>query len=143
MLDLSAPGPLDSLALHHVAIVVGDLATARERYIGIGFPPAHAEEVADQRVLVETFALATGYVELIQPTDPEGPIARYLEKRGEGLHHVAYRVEDLDQALRELAARGVRLIDETPRRGAHGWKVAFIHPEACAGVLTELVEESR
>jgi methylmalonyl-CoA/ethylmalonyl-CoA epimerase len=94
-------------------------------------------------VLVETFALATGCVELIQPTDPDGPIARYLDKRGEGLHHVAYRVDDLAGTLRDLAARGVRLIDAAPRRGAHGWQVAFIHPESCAGVLTELVEEPR
>ncbi|HET7092677.1 MAG TPA: methylmalonyl-CoA epimerase [Thermomicrobiales bacterium] len=140
MLDQPALGPL---ALHHVAIVVRDLAAARERYAALGFPAPHAEAVADQRVLVETFALASGYVELIQPTDPDGPIARFLEKRGEGLHHVAYRVDDLDGALRDLAARGAWLIDETPRRGARGWKVAFVHPESCAGVLTELVEEPR
>ncbi|HEU0114496.1 MAG TPA: methylmalonyl-CoA epimerase [Thermomicrobiales bacterium] len=141
MFDPAAAGALGPLALHHVAIVVRDLATARERYAALGFPLPHAEEVADQRVLVETFALATGYVELIQPTDPDGPIARFLDKRGEGLHHVAYEVDDLARALRDLAARGVRLIDERPRRGAHGWNVAFVHPEACAGVLTELVEE--
>jgi methylmalonyl-CoA/ethylmalonyl-CoA epimerase len=135
--------PLAGHELHHVAIVVADLAAARERYAALGFPLPHAEEVADQQVMVETFALAAGSVELIQPTDPDGPIARFLAKRGEGLHHVAYRVDDLDAALRGLAARGVRLIDERPRRGAHGWKVAFVHPESCAGVLTELVEEPR
>ncbi len=136
-------GALGRAELHHVAIVVADLAAARERYAALGFPLPHAEEVADQQVMVETFALAAGSVELIQPTDPDGPIARFLAKRGEGLHHVAYRVDDLDAALRGLAARGVRLIDERPRRGAHGWKVAFVHPESCAGVLTELVEEPR
>ena len=132
--------PLAGLALHHVAVVVADLAAARGQYARLGLPLPHAEDVPDQRVLVETFAAGPGYVELIQPTDPDGPIARYLAKRGEGLHHVAYAVPDLRAALRQLAERGVRLIDAEPRRGAHGWRVAFVHPESCAGVLTELVE---
>ena len=132
--------PLAGLALHHVAVFVADLAAARGQYARLGLPLPHAEDVPDQRVLVETFAAGPGYVELIQPTDPDGPIARYLAKRGEGLHHVAYSVPDIDAALRQLGERGVRLIDTAPRRGAHGWRVAFIHPESCAGVLTELVE---
>jgi methylmalonyl-CoA/ethylmalonyl-CoA epimerase len=77
---------------------------------------------------------------LIYPTDPDGPIARFLAKRGEGLHHVAYAVPDLPAALARLSAAGLRLIDTTPRTGAHGWRIAFIHPESCGGVLTELVE---
>jgi methylmalonyl-CoA/ethylmalonyl-CoA epimerase len=77
---------------------------------------------------------------LIQPTDPDGAIARFMHKRGEGMHHVAYRVPDLQGSLDRLATVGVRLIDSVPRRGAHGWRIAFVHPESCNGVLTELVE---
>ena len=128
------------LEFHHVAVVVADLAVARMRYAAIGFPIPNCEEIIDQAVLVAAFDLGNGYVELIQPTDPDGPIARYLAKRGEGLHHVAYAVPDIDAALRHLGERGVRLIDAVPRRGAHGWRIAFVHPESCAGVLTELVE---
>lgn len=82
-----------------------------------------------------------GWVELISPTEPEGPISRFLASRGEGLHHVAYQVSSLETWLDRLEAAGVRLIDRQPREGAHGWRIAFIHPESCAGVLTELVEE--
>jgi methylmalonyl-CoA/ethylmalonyl-CoA epimerase len=91
-------------------------------------------------VIAVTFHSGAGFIELIQTTDPDGPIARFMAKRGEGQHHVAYRVDDIDAALADLAQRGLRLIDETPRRGAHGWRIAFIHPESCIGVLTELVE---
>jgi methylmalonyl-CoA/ethylmalonyl-CoA epimerase len=81
-------------------------------------------------------------VELIQPTVPDGAIAKFMAKRGEGMHHVAYRVADLPGTLARLAELGVRLIDSAPRRGAHGWRIAFIHPESCNGVLTELVDDS-
>ena len=136
----SWPPGLD-LRLHHVAVVVADLDQALDRYRALGFPAAERFEVPEQQVRVVTFpAGPAGYVELIQPTDPEGPIARFLGKRGEGMHHVAYRVPNIEQALAALAAAGVRLIDETPRRGVHDWRIAFVHPEACAGVLTELVE---
>ncbi len=96
--------------------------------------------MGDQHVLVVTFPAGDGWVELIQPTDPEGPIARYLAKRGEGFHHVAYQVENLDRVLKEVAGAGARLIDTAARRGVHGWRIAFIHPDSCVGVLTELVE---
>ena len=79
-------------------------------------------------------------MELIQPTDPEGPIAAFMAKRGEGVHHVAYQVEDIEAKLAELKAAGVQLIDEVPRIGAHNWRIAFIHPKALNGVLTELVQ---
>jgi methylmalonyl-CoA/ethylmalonyl-CoA epimerase len=105
------------MTLHHVGIVV-----------------------ADQGVEVAAFHAPPGYVELISPLDPDGAIARFHAKRGDGMHHAAYRVDDLAAELDRLAAAGVRLIDCTPRIGLHGWRVAFIHPEACAGVLTELVE---
>jgi methylmalonyl-CoA/ethylmalonyl-CoA epimerase len=132
--------PLDGVALHHVAHVVADLDAAVARYEALGFGPAERVRVDEQAVEVATFAAGAGWVELIRPTDPDGPIARFLAKRGDGMHHVAYRVADLRQTLAALDARGVRLIDREPRSGVHGWRIAFVHPESCAGVLTELVE---
>jgi methylmalonyl-CoA/ethylmalonyl-CoA epimerase len=88
-----------------------------------------------------TYHAGPGYIELIQPTDLDGPIAKFMAKRGEGMHHVAYRVSDLQGALEHLAAAGIRLIDTAPRTGAHGWRIAFLHPESCNGVLTELVDD--
>ncbi|MGB3307111.1 MAG: methylmalonyl-CoA epimerase [Thermomicrobiales bacterium] len=139
MTDLTTViGPL---ALHHVGIVVADLDAAKASYEALGFRDGERFAVPEQKIEAITFHAGLGYLELISPTDPEGPIARYMTKRGEGTHHVAYAVPDIDAALARLAAAGVRLIDETPRSGAHGWRVAFIHPESCHGVLTELVQE--
>lgn len=136
-----APAAPGGRRLHHVGVVVTDLAAASGRYHALGFTPgAPPIALPEQNVLAVTFPAGDGWVELIQPTDPDGPIARYLTKRGEGFHHVAYQVEDLDGALAELAKAGVRLIDSDGRSGIHGWRIAFIHPESCAGVLTELVE---
>jgi methylmalonyl-CoA/ethylmalonyl-CoA epimerase len=128
------------LRLHHVGIVVGDLEAAAARYAALGFGPGERFDVPEQQIVAVVFHAGPGYVELIQPTDPNGPIARFHAKRGDTVHHVAYRVDDLAATLRRLAAAGVRLIDEAPRRGLHGWQIAFVHPDACAGVLTELVE---
>jgi methylmalonyl-CoA/ethylmalonyl-CoA epimerase len=133
------PVELD-LRLHHIAVVVSDLDLALAQYLNLGFPVPDRFEVPEQMVKVVIFQAGPGYVELIQPTDPAGPIARFLHKRGEGMHHVAYQVTDIEQALSQLVVAGVRLIDETPRRGVHDWRIAFVHPESCAGVLTELVE---
>ncbi len=126
--------------VHHTGIVVADLDAEAERYLALGFTNPHRFAVPQQGIEAITFPCGDGFVELISPTDPEGAIARFMAKRGEGVHHVAYRVDDIAAALAELKARGVRLIDETPRSGAHGWQVAFIHPEAASGVLTELVQ---
>ena len=127
--------------LHHVAVVVADLDEALARYRLLGFAGGERFVLAEQAVEVATLRSGTGWIELIRPTDPDGPIARYLARRGEGVHHVAYAVPDLRASLNELAAAGIRLIDATPRIGAHGWRIAFVHPESCAGVLTELVQE--
>jgi methylmalonyl-CoA/ethylmalonyl-CoA epimerase len=126
--------------LHHVGVVVSDLDAALDRYGRLGFAGGERFALPEQGVTAATFRAGVGYLELIEPTDPDGPIARFLAKRGEGLHHVAYGVADLAAALRRLADLGVRLIDEAPRVGAHGWRIAFVHPESCHGVLTELVE---
>lgn len=136
----TAHGLLASPVLHHVAFVVDDLDGALRRYELLGFQGGERFVVAEQAV--EAIALRSGdaWVELIRPTDPEGAIARFLAKRGEGIHHVAYAVGDLDAELARLDAAGVRLIDRVPRTGLHGWRMAFIHPESCGGVLTELVQ---
>ncbi len=128
--------------LHHVALVVADLDAAIARYKALGFTGSERFTVPEQAVEVATFATATGWVELIRPTDPAGPIARFLAKRGEGFHHVAYGVPDLRRELARLERNGVRLIDRAPRQGVHGWSIAFVHPESCGGVLTELVDLS-
>jgi len=132
---------LGALRLHHVGIVVSDLDAAAEKYASLGFVDGERFAVPEQQIEAITYHAGAGYVELISPTDPEGAIARYMAKRGEGTHHVAYAVDDLAATLARLAAAGLRLIDEVPRIGAHGWKVAFVHPESCNGVLTELVQE--
>lgn len=131
---------LGPLALHHVGIVVGDLDAAAAHYRTLGFGEGEVFDVPHQAVKAIVFPAGPGYVELIQPTDPAGPIARFMAKRGEGVHHIAYAVPDIRAALRRLEAAGVRLIDTEPRTGTHGWQVAFVHPESCHGVLTELVE---
>jgi methylmalonyl-CoA/ethylmalonyl-CoA epimerase len=142
---VSSPDSVVSLpinpVLHHVAVVVADLDDALARYRTLGFSGAERFVLAEQAVEVATLRSGTGWIELIRPTDPDGPIARYLAKRGEGVHHVAYAVPDLRAALNQLEAAGIRLIDSAPRVGAHGWRIAFVHPESCAGVLTELVQE--
>ncbi|CAN5713311.1 methylmalonyl-CoA epimerase [soil metagenome] len=130
-----------ALALHHVGIVVSDLDAAMAQYQTLGFSGGERFLVSGQGIEAVTFEAGPGYVELIHPTDPEGPIARFLAKRGDSVHHVAFRTADIEAELRRLEADGLRLIDVSPRTGAHGWKIAFIHPESCNGVLGELVQE--
>jgi len=137
---VTASSALPHYDLHHVGIVVADIDVAVARYAALGFGGGERFEMTEQGVIVVAYRAGPGYVELIQPTDPDGAIARFMAKRGEGMHHVAYRVDDLQTTLDRLAAAGIRLIDTTPRRGAHGWRIAFVHPESCNGVLTELVE---
>ena len=139
--DSQNPVHAESLGLHHVGIVVADLDVAVGRYRSLGFGEPETFAVPEQKVRAAVFTAGPGYVELIQPTDPDGPIARYLAKRGEGMHHLALRIADLPATLTRLADAGVWLIDTAPRIGTHGWRIAFVHPESCNGVLVELVEE--
>ena len=134
-------GILAGSRLHHVGIVVADLDTAIANYQALGFGEADRFDIPAQGVRAAFFALARGSIELIQPTDPEGAIGRFMAKRGEGFHHVAYQVDNLATTLDKLAAAGTELIDFAPRVGGHGLWIAFIHPRACNGVLTELVQE--
>lgn len=129
------------LRLHHIGIVVHDLDAAAEHYAALGFGAGERYSILEQAIDAIVYPAGEhGYVELITPTDPDGPIARFMGKRGEGMHHVAYQVDDVAVELDRLRQAGVRLIDETPRRGTHGWTIAFIHPESTHGVLTELVQ---
>lgn len=134
--------PATRLELHHVGIVVTNLEAAVAAYERLGFTGGERWVMPQQQIVAVTYPSGTGWVELITPTDPDGPIARFLAKRGDTMHHVAYRTSDLDGELARLKADGVRLIDATPRTGTHGWRIAFLHPESCNGVLTELVDDS-
>ena len=129
--------------LHHVAIVVPSLSEARKTYVellGLASDGA-VEHVPDQKVNVLVCRAGSQRIELVEPAAPDSPVSAFLAKRGGGLHHLAYRVDDLERALQHLKAAGLRLIDERPRPGAHGTRIAFVHPSAFGGVLTELVED--
>lgn len=125
--------------LDHIGIAVSDLPSSLKFFRDeLGLHVEASEEIASQKVRAHFLSTGTSSLELLEPTAPDSPIARYLAKRGPGIHHVALRVEDIDAALAQLKARGVRLIDERPRPGAEGSMVAFIHPAAADGVLVEL-----
>ncbi len=132
---------INAQAVNHIGIAVESLAKHRDYYehtLGAQFEAI--EDVPSQKVRVAFFKLGDVRLELLEPTDDASPIAMFLAKRGEGLHHVAYTVADINQRLAELKSAGVRLIDEQPRPGAHGAQIAFLHPKSSAGVLTELCE---
>jgi methylmalonyl-CoA epimerase len=125
----------------HVGIAVPDLDAAVERYRrAFGLEPAHREIVESQGVEEVLLVVGTSYLQLLGALGPDTPVGRFLEKRGPGVHHVAYRVEDVAAALERLRAAGVRLIDEAPRSGSRGTTVAFVHPQDLGGVLVELVQ---
>ena len=126
----------------HVGIAVDDLDAAVERYRrSLGVEPSHRERVEDQGVEEVLFPVGTSFIQLIGALGPETPVGTFLAKRGPGVHHVAYRVDDLEAALERLRVEGVRLIDEAPRRGSRGTLIAFVHPKDLEGVLVELVQE--
>lgn len=128
------------LPLDHVAIAVENLTTAQpvfESLLGVRGSPV--ERVAGQGVDVVFIGEGEGRLELLEPLTPDSAVGRFLARRGPGLHHIAYRVPDLEAALARLSADGVELIDRAPRPGAHGHRVAFLHPRSTGGVLVELV----
>jgi methylmalonyl-CoA/ethylmalonyl-CoA epimerase len=127
--------------LDHVAIVVRDLDAAIRLYRDtLGLELTHVEDVAEQQVTTAIFGHGMGRVELICPTTKDSGVARFLEKRGEGLHHICVEVEDIEAAMAALRAAGAPLIDQSPKPGAGGARVAFVHPKGTHGVLTELRE---
>jgi methylmalonyl-CoA epimerase len=128
--------------IDHVGIATRDLDTAVEQYRrSFGVEPSHRETVPDQGVEEVLFRVGTSYIQLLGALGPDTPVGRFLEKRGEGIHHVGYRVKDVAAMLARLRGLGVPLVDGTPRPGSRGTTVAFVHPTGFGGVLVELVEE--
>ena len=129
------------MGIDHIGIAVRDLdeqvSIHRDR---LGLALEGVEEVPSQQVRVAFLATGGSRIELLASTSPDGPIARHIDRRGEGLHHVAYRVADIRAAMAEAVAQGLQLIDQEPRPGAHGTLVCFLHPRSTGGVLTELVQ---
>jgi methylmalonyl-CoA epimerase len=127
--------------IDHIGVAVDDLDAAVALYGGsLAMPEAHRETVAEQGVEAVLLDVGDGHVELLAPLGADTPVGRFLAKRGPGLHHVAYRVDDIDAALRAARDAGLRLIDEAPREGIRGSRVAFLHPASTGGVLTEIVQ---
>ena len=131
------------LKIDHLGIAVDSIEQAKKLFHDIlGLKFEGAETVEEQKVTTAFFPVGESEVELLESTAPDGPIAKYLEKRGEGIQHIAFRVDNLEEALAELKDKGIRLIDEKPRKGAGGAKIAFLHPKSTHGVLIELSERA-
>lgn len=127
--------------IEHIGIAVKDIEESIKYYEGIlGLKCYAIEEVKDQRVKTAFFMLGQTKIELLESTDPEGPIGKFIEKKGEGIHHLAFAVNGIESALNELKEKGVQLVDQNPRKGAEGLDIAFLHPKSTHGVLTELCE---
>lgn len=128
--------------IEHIGIAVNSIADALPFYEKVlGLKCYNIEEVADQKVKTAFFLIGQTKIELLESTDPEGPVGKFIEKRGEGIHHIAFVVDQIEDKLREAEAAGIRLIDSTPRKGAEGLSIAFLHPKSTFGVLTELCED--
>ncbi len=129
--------------IDHIAVAVHSmdeaLATFRELY---GVEPERTEEIASDKITEAMLRVGDTYLQLLEPTDPESTVAKFLEKRGPGLHHIAIAVEDLEAALAHLKSKGAELLDEAPRMGGGGHRVAFVHPKTTHGILIELIERN-
>ncbi|BBA71704.1 methylmalonyl-CoA epimerase [Geobacter sulfurreducens] len=127
--------------INHIGVAVTSLDEAVPFYrdnLGMAF--TGTEEVAEQKVRVAFFQIGETKIELLEPTAEDSPIAKFLEKNGNGIHHIAYEVDDIEAAIAKLVADGARMIDSSPRNGAHGARIAFVHPKSSGGVLTELCQ---
>jgi methylmalonyl-CoA/ethylmalonyl-CoA epimerase len=128
--------------IEHIGIAVNSLSDAIAYYEQLLGTKCYAiEEVADQKVRTAFFKIGQTKIELLESTDPEGPVGKFIEKKGEGIHHIAFAVNGLEESLEEVKEKGIRLIDEKPRKGAEGLHIAFLHPKSTFGVLTELCED--
>jgi methylmalonyl-CoA/ethylmalonyl-CoA epimerase len=129
------------LKIDHIGIAVNSIEDGKNLWMdALGLAFEGTETVEEQKVTTAFFPVGESEVELLESTAPDGPVAKFLEKKGPGVHHIAFRVENIEAALSELKEKGVRLIDEKPRKGAGGAKIAFLHPKATNGVLVELCE---
>ena len=127
--------------INHIGVAVHSIDDSVPFYRDtLGMQFEGTEVVEEQKVKVAFLAVGESRIELLEPTAPDSPVAKFLEKNGEGTHHIAYEVDDVEAALTALKAQGVRLVDESPRNGAHGTRIAFLHPKASGGVLTELCQ---
>ncbi|MBE0640741.1 MAG: methylmalonyl-CoA epimerase [Bacteroidales bacterium] len=128
--------------IEHIGIAVADLQEAIRYYEDVlGLECYAIEEVVDQKVKTAFFMVGQTKIELLESTDPEGPIGKFIANRGPGMHHIAFAMPDVEQALNEAKEKGVRLIDENPRKGAEGLHIGFLHPKSTFGVLTEFCGE--
>lgn len=132
---------MKTLTIDHIGVAVKSIEEAKRTYQDIlGLDITEVEEVPEQKVKVAFIPVGGSEVELLESTSPDGPVAKFIESRGEGVQHIAFRVDNIDSALQELKDKGIRLIDQAPRKGAGGAKIAFIHPKETGGVLIELSE---
>jgi methylmalonyl-CoA/ethylmalonyl-CoA epimerase len=132
---------MKTLKVDHIGIAVKNLEETLKFYEEVlGMTCTGKEEVAEQKVRVAFLPVGDSEVELLESTDPEGPIAKYIDKKGEGIQHIAFRVDNIEEAIENMKQKGVRMIDEIPRYGAGGAKIAFCHPKSTGGVLVELSE---
>ena len=128
--------------IHHIGVAVEDLEEAKKLYLGLlEMREGEADVVPEQKVRVQVVFAGDTRIELLEPTSADSPIAKFLAKRGPGVHHIAYEVDDVGAELSGLKGKGLRMIDEIPKDGAHHTSVGFVHPKATLGVLTELVED--
>jgi methylmalonyl-CoA/ethylmalonyl-CoA epimerase len=128
--------------IEHIGIAVNSIEQAIPYYENIlGLKCYAVEEVKDQKVKTAFFKIGQTKLELLESTDPEGPIGKFLASRGEGIHHIAFAVKDIEECLKHAADQGIRLIDQQPRKGAEGLDIAFLHPKSTFGVLTEFCED--
>ena len=130
--------------IEHIGIAVNSLDAAIPYYEEkLGLKCYSIEEVKEQKVRTAFFKIGQTKLELLESTDPEGPIAKFIDKKGEGIQHIAFATNNVQACLDELSAKGVQLIDKTPRKGAEGLNIAFLHPKSTMGVLTELCEDPK
>lgn len=135
---------IEAKALNHIGIAVKSIAEHREYYEKVlGAVYEHEEVVVDQKVKVAFFRIGDVRLELLEPTDPNGGVAKFIEKKGEGVHHLAFTVACIEDRITDLKNAGVAMIDEVPRKGAHHQRIAFLHPKSSKGILTEMCEPSK
>jgi methylmalonyl-CoA epimerase len=130
--------------IDHIGVAVKSIGEAKKIYEGfLGLKVTELETVAEQKVTTAFLPAGESEIELLESTSPDGAVAKFIDSKGEGMQHIAFAVEDIEGALKELKDKGVRLIDEKPRKGAGGKKIAFIHPKETGGVLIELCEKAK